>query len=58
MGLINWDELTAKFIKVRDALNKPETSYAYRMAFKQPWKFYREHTAEEAFQILTETYKN
>ena len=55
---INFEELTAKFIKVRDALNNPETAYAYRMAFKQPWKFYREHTPEEAIQILTDTYKN
>lgn len=55
---INFEELTAKFIKVRDALNKPETSYAYRMAYKISWRFYREHTTEEAIQILTDTYKN
>ena len=51
-----WAELTAKFMQVRDTLNQSEYAYAYRMAFKQPWKFYREHTAEEAIKMLIEQF--
>ncbi|OCZ51371.1 hypothetical protein [Dehalobacter sp. TeCB1] len=51
-----WAERTAKFIAVRDALRQTEHSRAYRMAFKQPWKFYNDHTIDEAIKILVEQY--
>lgn len=54
--MINWDELTAKFAEVRDTLNQTKYKTAYRMAFKQPWKFYRNNTPEQAIKILINTY--
>lgn len=53
---IDWKELTSKFVCVRDTLNNSEYKTAYRMAFKQPWKFYKNITAEEAIKILIQTY--
>ena len=43
---------TKAFCAVRDALtpNTPE----YRLAFKQPFRFYLEHTTEQAIKILKE----
>jgi len=54
--MINWDELTAKFVEVRDTLNQTKYKTAYRMAFKQPWKFYRNNTPKEAIEILINKY--
>jgi len=51
-----WNDLTMKFVEVRNTLNKNNHQYAYRMAFKQPWKFYRENTICEAINILMEKY--
>ena len=50
--MIDFKELTEKFVKVRDGLNQGETREAYRRCWKKPWKFYREHTPEEAMEIL------
>ena len=41
-----------RFKQVCAALDKLETRDAYRLAWKKPCKFYREHTAEEAIEIL------
>jgi len=52
---MEWDVLNAKFREVREALNKPETPEtipAYLLCWKKPWKFYREHTVQEAIEIL------
>jgi len=51
-----WAKRTARFVAVRDALNNSGRGYAYRMAHKQPWKFYRDHTVGEAIKILIEQY--
>ena len=51
-----WEGMTKTFIQVRDSLLHDEHTYAYRMAYKQPWKFYRENTATEAILILIEKY--
>ena len=48
----------ACFLKVRDTLNKPETRLEYNRAFKKPWKFYRNHTPEEAVAILRKEAQN
>ena len=42
------------FLEVRDKLNKPETRLEYNRCYKKPWRFYREHTADEAIAILKE----
>ena len=48
------EEAKKAFIAVRDYfLNEDNgTSQAYRLAWKKPLKFYREHTLEEAIEIL------
>ena len=53
-----WDDLMKKFIEVRNTLSQNNQQYAYRMAYKQPWKFYRDNTVNEAINILTEKYQN
>lgn len=55
---INWKELTAKFLEVRDTLLRNGNTCAYRMSYKQPWKFYREHDKDGAISILLNTYGN
>ena len=40
------------FLEVRRALNKPETRMAYNRCFKKPWRFYVNHTVDEAVSIL------
>ena len=47
-----WDKMKRTFIEVRDTLNTTETQHAFRLCWKKPWRFYREHTAEEAIEIL------
>jgi hypothetical protein len=51
-----WAQLTKKFMEVRDALHQTEHKTAYRMSFKQPWKFYHERTVQEAIEELIRTY--
>lgn len=48
------EKATKNFIAVRDYfLNEDRgTSRAYRLAWKKPYKFYREHTPVEAVEIL------
>lgn len=49
-------EAEQNFVKVRDKLNTPETRVAFNLCWKKPWKFYREHSINEAIEILkTET---
>lgn len=45
-------EAEQNFIKVRDKLNAPETIVAFNLCWKKPWKFYREHSVDEAMEIL------
>lgn len=51
------DKAMQTFLEVRDRLNKPETRLEYNRCYKKPWRFYREHTAEEAITILKEESK-
>lgn len=53
-----WDDLMKKFIEVRNTLSQNNQQYAYHMAYKQPWKFYRDNTVNEAINILAEKYQN
>lgn len=46
------EEATRNFIKVRDKLNAPETRVAFNLCWKKPYRFYREHSIDEAVQIL------
>lgn len=55
---ILWEQLTKKFIEVRDTLNNSGYHSAYRMAFKQPWIFYKNNTATESIEKLIKTYEN
>ena len=51
------DKAMQTFLAVRDRLNTPETRLAYNHSYKKPWRFYREHTVEEAITILKEESK-
>lgn len=51
-----WENLTASFLKVCEILKEKNKTYAFHMAYKQQWKFYKEHTTEEAASILIQKY--
>lgn len=51
------DKAMQTFLEVMDRLNKPETRLEYNRCYKKPWRFYRQHTAEEAITILKEESK-
>lgn len=46
------EESVRNFLVVRDMLNSSENVVAYRLCWKKPYKFYREHTPEKAIAIL------
>ena len=49
-------EASKCFLEVRRILNKPETRRAYNMCFKVSWRFFVNHTVEEAVRILQNDY--
>lgn len=51
---ISWEEQKKRFLEVRRALNTSDTILAYNLCWKKPWKFYKEHTVEDAIKILLE----
>lgn len=48
----DWKELNNRFREVYTALKEQKEIAAYIKAWEKPWKFYREHTAKEAIEIL------
>lgn len=40
------------FLEVRDILAEKHEDFALARAYKKPWKWYREHTTQEAIKIL------
>lgn len=46
------EEATKSFLKVKDFLLKNQEYFALARAYKKPWKWYREHTTQEAIKIL------
>ena len=51
------DLAVEKFCLVRDKINRTKYPCAYRMAFKTPFRFYLEHSTEEAIEILIREYE-
>ena len=51
------DLAVEKFCLVRDKNNRTKYPCAYRMAFKTPFRFYLEHSTEEAIEILIREYE-
>jgi hypothetical protein len=51
------EEARAKFLLVRDAIDVTIYPNAYRMAYQTPFRFYEEHTTEEAIAILIKEYE-
>lgn len=45
-------EAEKAFLKVKDYLLKNQEDFALAKAYKKPWKWYREHTMQEAIEIL------
>ena len=49
------DEMDAAmktFLEVKERLNQPETRIEFNMCFQKPWRFYRQHTADECIEAL------
>lgn len=41
-----------QFLKVRKILSDNNEYFALAKSYKKPWKWYREHTTQEAIEIL------
>ena len=46
------EEAKKAFLEVRDILAEKHEDFALARAYKKPWKWYREHTKQEASKIL------
>lgn len=46
------EEAQKAFLKVRNILTEKREDFALARAYKKPWKWYREHTTQEAIKIL------
>lgn len=46
------EEAKKAFLEVRDILAEKHEDFALARAYKKPWKWYRQHTAQEAIKIL------
>ncbi len=46
------EEAQKAFLKVRNILTEKREDFALAKAYKKPWKWYREHTKQEAIKIL------
>jgi hypothetical protein len=46
------EEARKAFLKVRNIPTEKHEDFALAKAYKKPWKWYREHTTEEAINIL------
>lgn len=46
------EEATKAFLKVRDYFIQTQEDFALAKAYSKPWKWYREHTTQEAIAIL------
>lgn len=46
------EEAKKAFLEVRRILTEKREDFALAKAYKKPWKWYREHTTQEAIEIL------
>lgn len=46
------EEAKKAFLEVRDILVEKHEGFALARAYKKPWRWYREHTTQEAIKIL------
>lgn len=46
------EESEKAFLEVRRILTENHEDFALARAYKKPWKWYREHTTQEAIGIL------
>lgn len=46
------EEAKKAFLEVRDILAERHENFTLARAYKKPWKWYREHTTQEAIKIL------
>lgn len=46
------EEAKKAFLEVRSILIEKHEDFALAKAYKKPWKWYREHTTQEAIEIL------
>ena len=52
------EQHTKAFLEVRDALESIGEMFALARAYKKPYKWYGEHTTQEAVDILIEEANN
>ena len=52
------DQHTKAFLEVRDELESMGEMFALARAYKKPYKWYGEHTTQEAVNILIEEANN
>lgn len=50
--MMNWDELTKKFVSIRSMLYDMGEEWAVVKMYKKPWKFYRENETDEIIAVL------
>lgn len=50
--MMNWDELTKKFVSIRSMLYDMGEEWAVVNMYKKPWKFYRENETDEIIAVL------
>lgn len=46
------EEAKKAFLEVRRILTEKHEDFVLAKAYKKPWKWYREHTTQEAIEIL------
>lgn len=57
IDMSRYEQSVKNFIKVRDLLDNSENMAAFRLCWKKPYKFYGEHSVNEAIEILREEAK-
>lgn len=50
--MMNWEELTKKFVSIRSALYDMGEEWAVVKMYKKSWKFYKENKTSEIINIL------
>lgn len=52
MGKLEYEEHRSIFLQVKEILQSQHDYFALTKAFKKPYKWYGEHTVNEAVEIL------
>lgn len=50
--MMNWNELTKKFVSIRSMLYDMGEEWAVVKMYKKPWRFYKENEVNEIIAVL------